>query len=84
VKPLHKVQEDIESLKQMLAGLTSGFQRNVALADKLKADTAKVIKYGISMPLAPHMATYNVSKIFFSLILIVSASFMFYPETRIY
>jgi hypothetical protein len=27
----------------MLAGLTSGFQRNVALADKLKADTAKVM-----------------------------------------
>ena len=43
VKPLHKVQEDTESLKQMLAGLTSGFQRNVALADKLKADTAKVM-----------------------------------------
>jgi len=42
VKPLHKVQEDTESLKQMLAGLTSGFQRNVALVDKLKADTAKV------------------------------------------
>lgn len=45
VKPLHKVQEDTESLKQMLAGLTSGFQRNVALADKLKADTAKVTSW---------------------------------------
>lgn len=45
VKPLHKVQEDTESLKQMLAGLTSGFQRNGALADKLKADTAKCIHH---------------------------------------
>lgn len=45
VKPLHKVQEDTESLKQMLAGLTSGFQRNVALADKLKADTAKCLHH---------------------------------------
>lgn len=44
VKPLHKVQEDTESLKQMLAGLTSGLQRNGALADKLKADTAKVMR----------------------------------------
>jgi nucleoporin p58/p45 len=43
VKPLHKVQEDTESLKQMLAVLTSGLQRNGALADKLKADTAKVM-----------------------------------------
>jgi nucleoporin p58/p45 len=43
-KPLHKIQEDTESLKQMLAGLTSGFQRNGALADKLKADTAKVMQ----------------------------------------
>ncbi|XP_021928945.1 nucleoporin p58/p45 isoform X2 [Zootermopsis nevadensis] len=43
VKPLHKVQEDTESLKQMLAGLTSGLQRNGALADKLKADTAKCL-----------------------------------------
>jgi len=45
VKPLHKVQEDTESLKQMLAGLTSGYQRNVALVDKLKADTAKVMSW---------------------------------------
>lgn len=45
MKPLHKVQEDTESLKQMLAGLTSGFQRNVALADKLKADTAKCLHH---------------------------------------
>ncbi|PSN40192.1 hypothetical protein C0J52_12891 [Blattella germanica] len=45
VKPLHKIQEDTESLKQMLAGLTSGFQRNGALADKLKADTAKCLHH---------------------------------------
>ncbi|PNF14043.1 hypothetical protein B7P43_G03573 [Cryptotermes secundus] len=45
VKPLHKVQEDTESLKQMLAGLTSGLQRNGALADKLKADTAKYLHH---------------------------------------
>jgi hypothetical protein len=57
VKPLHKVQEDTESLKQMLAGLTSGFQRNGALADKLKADTAKVTQFCIYVPLVPHMAT---------------------------
>jgi hypothetical protein len=64
VKPLHKVQEDTESLKQMLAGLTSGYQRNGALADKLKADTAKVIQFCISMPLVPCMAMYSVSDIF--------------------
>ena len=57
VKPLHKIQEDIESLKQLLAGLTSGFQRNAALADKLKADTAKVII---------HMFTIQVRSTFFS------------------
>ncbi|PNF35765.1 hypothetical protein B7P43_G12235 [Cryptotermes secundus] len=45
IKPLHKVQEDTESLKQMLAGLTSGLQRNGALADKLKADTAKCLHH---------------------------------------
>jgi hypothetical protein len=67
VKPLHKVQEDTESLKQMLAGLTSGFQRNVALADKLKADTAKVMSwFCIVMALgeslfAQRKATYHVS-----------------------
>jgi len=67
VKPLHKVQEDTESLKQMLAGLTSGFQRNVALADKLKADTAKVMSwFGIVMALGESLfaqckASYHVS-----------------------
>ncbi|XP_069696924.1 nuclear pore complex protein Nup58 isoform X3 [Periplaneta americana] len=43
VKPLYKVQEDTESLKQMLAGLTSGVQRIGALADRLQADTAKCL-----------------------------------------
>jgi hypothetical protein len=59
----------------MLAGLTSGFQRNGALADKLKADTAKVIKFCIHAPLVPHMGTYNMpfSFSFPGLILIVSA-----------
>jgi hypothetical protein len=41
----------------MLAGLTSGFQRNGALADKLKADTVKVTQFCIYVPLVPHMAT---------------------------
>jgi hypothetical protein len=50
----------------MLAGLSSGLQRNGALADKLKADTAKVIKFCISMLLVSHMASYNVSNIIFN------------------
>lgn len=39
---MHKVQEDLDLLKQMLASVVSDLQRNTTLASKLKADTDKV------------------------------------------
>lgn len=41
-KPLLKVQEDTDAMKQVLSSNTAGLQRLKSIADKLKADTAKV------------------------------------------
>ncbi|XP_066999709.2 nuclear pore complex protein Nup58 isoform X2 [Anabrus simplex] len=42
-KPLHKVQEDTEQLKQLLTSLSNAMQKSFTLAVKLKADTAKCL-----------------------------------------
>ncbi|GLH05030.1 Nuclear pore complex protein Nup98-Nup96 [Gryllus bimaculatus] len=43
-KPLNKVQEETENLKQTLASLQNGIQRSSALVVKLKSDTAKCLQ----------------------------------------
>lgn len=42
VKPMHKVTEDTEALKQLLTSVSSALQKNRVIANKLKADTTKV------------------------------------------
>ncbi|XP_049837674.1 nuclear pore complex protein Nup58-like [Schistocerca gregaria] len=43
-KTMHKVQEDLELLKQMVASEVSDLQRNVTLSSRLKADTDKCLQ----------------------------------------
>lgn len=44
-KPLLKVQEDTDAMKQVLSNNTAGLQRLRSIADKLKADTAKALQH---------------------------------------
>ncbi|XP_054262377.1 nuclear pore complex protein Nup58-like [Macrosteles quadrilineatus] len=43
VKPMHKVTEDTEALKQLLTSVSSALQKNRVIANKLKADTTKCL-----------------------------------------
>ncbi|XP_062983101.1 nucleoporin p58/p45 isoform X2 [Elgaria multicarinata webbii] len=43
-KAMHKVQEDIKALKQLLSVAASGLQRNTLNIDKLKVETAQELK----------------------------------------
>ncbi|XP_046395609.1 nucleoporin p58/p45 [Ischnura elegans] len=44
VKPLHKVQEETEALKQALASIDNALNRNAALVEKLKTEGAKELQ----------------------------------------
>jgi len=41
-KPLFRIQDDINSLRQQLLLITSGLQRNAVAIEKLKKETAQV------------------------------------------
>ncbi|KAG8235587.1 hypothetical protein J437_LFUL016186 [Ladona fulva] len=44
VKPLHRVQEETEALKQALASIDNALNRNAALVEKLKTEGAKELQ----------------------------------------
>ena len=45
-KPMFKVQEEVASMKQLLALVSNGLQRNAIAIDKLKSESAMVSSWG--------------------------------------
>lgn len=53
-KPLYRVQEEVTSLKQLLAAVSTGLQRNAIIIENLKRDSTQVMHY-LSMCAIRHL-----------------------------